>query len=303
MTSVVERIVPSIASANPARRAVERYWLGYTVVWGAVAAIVMIGGVAEGWGDVPLMVLGVSFALGALVPPVLRPHESDKELPLHERTAFKLGASIVGFSFLMNYFCTPYFFDVLHMHFGFLTAWNVRNNPFFLYLMTVAYFATYLVLVCGGHRWARRAPRPMRWLAIAAVPFAVAFLETALNANPFMTRLFCFDDMRFMLWFGTLSYGACFLWALPVWTRIDEGSERIPLARVMGWTLAANMAIVVTFEILRHLVAPHVTTVTTGAPGLRDYDTSCLVRPESLPPDQSNMAPHLGVVPPADRSE
>jgi cycloeucalenol cycloisomerase len=275
-----EKARSALWSENPARAAVERYWLGYTLVWGAVAAVVMLGGFAERWRDVPLLVLGMSFALGAVVPPVLRPIESERRLPLTERTAFKLSATVVGFSFLMNYFCTPYFFDVLHMHFGFLTSWNVRNNPFFLYLMTVAYFATYFVLVSAGHRFAKRLPRPIRWPAIAAAPFAVAFLETALNANPFMTRLFCFDDMRFMLWFGTLSYGACFVWALPVWSRIDEHSEKpTPLTRVIAHTLAANIGIVITFELLRHLVAPHVTTVVDGAPGLRDYDTSCLQRP------------------------
>ena len=275
-----EKAQSALASDNPARRAVERYWLGYTLIWGAVAGVVMIGGFAERWGDVPLLILGLCFAVGAVVPPVLRPIESERRLPLTERTAFKLAATVVGFSFLMNYFCTPFFFDVLHMHFGFLATWTIRNNPFFLYLMTVAYFATYFVLVSAGHRFAKRLPRPIRWPAIAIAPFAVAFLETALNANPFMTRLFCFDDMRFMLWFGTLSYGACFVWALPVWSRIDEHPEkRTPLSRVLVDTLAANMGIVVTFELLRHLVAPHVTTVVEGAPGLRDYDTSCLERP------------------------
>jgi hypothetical protein len=36
---------------------------------------------------------------------------------------------------------------------------------------------------------------------------------------------------------------------------------------------------VLSFELLRHLVAPHVTTVNSGANGLRDYDDSCLSRP------------------------
>jgi hypothetical protein len=39
------------------------------------------------------------------------------------------------------------------------------------------------------------------------------------------------------------------------------------------------MMIVVSFELLRHHVAPHVTTVVEGANGLRDFDTSCLQRP------------------------
>ena len=97
---------------------------------------------------------------------------------------------------------------------------------------------------------------------IVWVPFVVAFLETVLNANPFMKRLFCFDDLPFMLWFGTLSYGICFVFALPMWLRIDDTpNARAPLGRVVVELLACTMAIVISFELLRHVVAPHVTEV------------------------------------------
>jgi hypothetical protein len=99
----------------------------------------------------------------------------------------------------------------------------------------------------------------------AVVPFAVAGLETALNANPFMGSLFCFDDMALMMWFGTLSYGSCFLFTMPVWVAIDEQpGTRTPLWRVVVWTLAAVMMIVIVFEGLRHHV------------GLGDFEGSCL---------------------------
>jgi len=268
-----------LASPNPARRAVERWWLLFTPIWGAVAGFVMLTGLAEGWGDPELMALGISLAIGALAPPVLRPHESERELPLWRRTGFRLGATVLGFSFGMNYFCTPYFFDVLHMHYGFDTGINIQNNPVFLYLMTLAYFATYFVLVSMAYRAAKRAlPERLSWLGGVAAAFSVAALETALNANPFMTSLFCFDDHVFMLWFGTLSYGACFVIALPVWMSLDE-ERRSTLAQVAVRTLAALMLIVITFEASRHLIAPHVTTVVDRAEGLRDFETSCLEEP------------------------
>lgn len=252
----------------------------YTVLWGAIAGVIMIGGVAERWGDVELMALGVAFAVGTVAPPLLWPEPSERARPLLDRTAFKMSASVVGFAVLMNYFCTPYFFDVLHMHFGFDTRIHIQNNPVFLYFMTVAYFATYLVLVCAGHRLARQLlPKAMRHAGYLVAPFAVAALETLLNANPFMSRLFCFDDMRLMLWFGTLSYGMCFVCTLPVWIAIDETPERrTPLLFVCIGMLGAMMAIVIVFEILRHHVAPHVTTVKTGSVGLRDFERSCLDR-------------------------
>jgi cycloeucalenol cycloisomerase len=270
----------TLLSPHPARRALELYWLRYTVVWAAIAALVMVTGIAERWGDVELMLLGVGFAIGAVLPPIVRVHPSERELGWWQRTAFKLSASVTLFAFGMNYFCTPYFFEVLHMHFGFDVQIHIQHNPLFLYFMTVAYFATYAVLLCLAHRVLSGRSRLSRGVAWLAAPFAVAALETLLNANPFMRRLFCFDDLTFMLWFGTLSYGACFVFALPVWLRIDERpGETTSLARVVVRSLAALMLIVITFEVLRHLVAPHVTQVVEGARGLRDFGSSCLGPP------------------------
>ncbi len=272
---------PGLLSANPAKRAVERYWLWYTPVWGIAGGVVMVSGLAESWGDAPLMWLGVGLALGAVLPPLLLPDPEERTRPLCERTAFKFAVSVVGFAFLMNYFCTPYFFDVLHMHYGFDTQLNIQNNPIFLYFMTVAYFATYSVLLSAGYRLSARALAGARrsavLLATGLVPFAVAALETALNANPFMKSLFCYDDMTFMMWFGTLSYGACFLFAMPVWVSIDEQpGAPTSLGQVVVRVAAAMMGIVITFEVLRHGVAPHFTEVVPGATGLRDFATSCL---------------------------
>jgi cycloeucalenol cycloisomerase len=267
----------SVLSQEPARRHVERYWLLFTPVWAVVAGGIMLTGVAEGWGDLELMIFGVAMLLGAVVPPLVWPHASDRAVPMHERMGFKLAFSVTAISLLMNYFCTPFFFDVLHMHYGFDTTINVQNNPLFLYFTTVAYFATYCVLLCGAYRLCRSwLGGSARWVAGAAAPLVVAFLETALNANPFMKSLFCFDDPTFMLTFGTLSYGACFMFTLPLWLNIDQ---RTPIARVAVHTAAAMMGIVVTFELLRHWVAPHFTVVVDNANGLRDYATSCLVPP------------------------
>lgn len=248
-------------------RRVERWWLLYTPVWGTVVGAIMLTGLAERWGDLELLILSIVLALGAIVPPIRR----------DDPTALKLGISVVGFALLMNYFLTPYFFDVLHMHFGFRTSINVENNPLFLYFMTVPYFATYAALISIGHRAASRLRQPLRSIAIVSVPIAVAFLETVLNANPFMKSLFCFDDRPLMLTFGTLSYGTALASAMPVWISIDGDT---PLGKVIGRVLAAMMAIVICFEILRHAIAPHFTAVEEGAMNLRDFGEGCLVRSE-----------------------
>jgi hypothetical protein len=66
---------------------------------------------------------------------------------------------------------------------------------------------------------------------------------------------------------------------LPGWLAIDDepGVSR-PLGRVLADLALGLMAIAVTFALLRHFVAPHVTAVHRGANGLRDFAGSCLSR-------------------------
>lgn len=266
---------------NPAKRAVERAWLFYTPVWGIACALVMIGGFAEEWRDLELMAFGATLGLGAVALPIVLRSKEERARPLHDATAVKLAASVVGFAFLYNWLQTPFFFDVLHMHYGFRSTWNFQNNPLFLYLLTIAYFATYSVLVMAAYRLTRRALA--RWPSFGRVagallaPFAVAFLETALNANPWMKSLFCYDDTTLALTFGSLAYGLAFVVALPVWIAIDESKEaRLPLSRVLLFTLLAVIVDTILLHVLRLTVAPHITTVIDGANGLRDFGTSCL---------------------------
>ena len=258
---------------SPAKRAVERWWLVYTPIWGAFAGLVMLTGWATTWGDVECMIFGVAIAAGAVLPPLLRPPPEERKRPLHQRTATKYIASVVALAFGLNYTQTPFFFDVLHMHYGFGVTWTLDRNPLFLYLVTVAYFATYAVLCT----MAFRALRPRTRAAWVLAPFGVAFLETLLNANPFMTQLFCYDDLGLALGFGTLAYGFSFVVALPMWMAIDERpGERLPLRMVFVFAAAALFADWLYLEVFRHGIAPWVTTVIEDAPGLRDYAGSCL---------------------------
>lgn len=264
-------------STDPGARTVERAWLAYTPVWGAITGAVMLGGFAERWGDGPLMTFGVVLALGALAAPWIALPRSEPERTSARAHAASMSIATVVLALGMNYFQTPYFFDVLHMRYGFHARWTLEHNPLFLYLVTIPYFATYSVLACIAVRFARaRAP----WLGgavYAVVPFALALLETVLNANPFMTRLFCYDDLPLMLWFGTLSYGVSFVLALPVWMVLAEPARETDASwtrhvrrPVVGPLLA--MALVVALDTLvlsgaRAWVAPHFTTVVQGATG------------------------------------
>ncbi|MCA9533693.1 MAG: hypothetical protein KC593_08445 [Myxococcales bacterium] len=269
----------SLLAEHPGKRAVERYWLMYTPVWGAISAVVMMGGFAERWGDLECMIYGVGLMLGAIVPPVLMRPPEERARPLLRTSGVKYGLSVAGLAFALNYSQTPYFYDVLHMHYGFRTELNIQNNPFFLYCVSVAYFSTYAVLCCMAYRFLRRrlGTGPLGATAWFVAPMAMAFLETALNANPFIATLFCYDDLGLMLGFGTLSYGAAFVFALPMWMGIDERPGDDPsAAQVLVWLGAAMYADVLTLDLLRYHVAPLLTDVVPHANGLRDYAGSCL---------------------------
>lgn len=285
-------VLRAALAENEAKRSVELYWLKYTLVWGVSMGVVMLGGFADRWGDVPCMILGVTLMLGALVGPIFVRPASDRGVPLHRTTAFKMGLSVFGLAVGLNYSQTPFFWDVLHMHYGFKTTWNIQNNPVFLYFVSVAYFATYAALVLAAYRLMRArlasAPRPVQLLSYAVAPLAMAFLETAMNANPFIASLFCYDDLGLMLWFGTLSYGVAFVFALPMWLAIDERPDvRVPAFRVIVWLFAALYADVITLDVLRYHVAPLVTTVEPDAMNLRDYGDGCL----ELPADRNGEGP------------
>jgi len=274
----------AVLSPNPAKRATERFWLLYTPVWGGVSAVVMLGGFAERWGDVELMLFGVILALGALIGPFLVRPAEERSVRLIDTTAFKMGLSVVLFAFGLNYSETPYFWEVLHMHYGFWATWTIDSNPIFLYFLTIAYFATYSVLICMAFRAVRAllsgAPRWARIPAYAIAPFGVAFLETLLNANPWTTRIFCYDDMGLMLWFGTFSYGIAFVFALPVWLNLDERPGRpVSAFTLVVWVAAAIYADLLTLDLLRFTIAPQVTLIHPGARGLGDFGEGCLATP------------------------
>jgi hypothetical protein len=240
----------------------------------------MVTGLAERWGDVEALAYGLTM-LGICWWGQLRiVGPGEEALPVWARTGPKAALAVTLLAFGLNYTQTPFFFDVLHMHYGFGVTWVIAHNPIFLYLVSAAYFGTYFALCNVTFRWLRArwtgaVGRSASWVV---APLGMAFLETALNANPFTTRLFCYDELPLMLTFGTLAYGVAFVYALPVWIGLDEAPS---VRRSAGWVAvgiaAACYADLLTLDLLRFHVAPHLTVVEPGADNLNDPGPgSCL---------------------------
>jgi hypothetical protein len=284
-------------SSNSAKALVEVTWLLHTAFWIVVVGGVMVLGYASEWDDVPLMILGVSLAATTWLLPYLfisasykrfeqvvessqaklRASQIEKihlqrDAAIQSLTAMYLG--VVTLSFGMNYFQTPFFFDVLHMKFGFKATWTIDRNPIFLYFLTVPYFSTYAACGCCAYRFVTnvlRIPPPLKLVTIFFIAASLAFAETLLNDNPFISNLFCYNDKFFALTFGSVCYGISFVFALPVWlwVGVPDGKALKPSATSALRHVMANAAVVVAdaavLFVVRELVAPHFTTVVPHA--------------------------------------
>jgi len=263
-------------SENPGKRAAQRLYLAYMPVWGAICGVVMLGGLADRWGDGALLGLGLGLWILLLVAGFVLRAPEDRGRPFHQLYHFKLSVFTAAFAFLGNYFGTRYFYEILDMHYGFHATWNLNDVPLFLYPLTAVYFTTYSVLF----DLALRVAGPRRAVAVVVASLLLAGMETSLNANPAMKASFCYGNLGFALGFGTLMYGSHFIIAGPCWHRIDEGrGECTPLREVVFSVLAAFMLVLCVDEGFEHVLAPHVTTVVVGRVGIPGKQgPSCLAR-------------------------
>jgi cycloeucalenol cycloisomerase len=235
-------------AADPAKRAMERRVLTYSLIWIAVVVVLMARHPFSRWGDGSHLALGLGLAL----PLWILPFVGERERPLAERYATRFTVWIGMFSLLQCYFGSAPFFDVLGMEYHFPVTWVVHRTPVFLYFMTVAYFSTYYVVMSVLWRATGR-----RWLLLPLLGFGVAFAETASMANPLMVPWFFYRDKTFALTWGSIVYGTIFVLSLPFVFRIDEepGAPRPRLRalalEVCGVTMVALVAYEVYSTILR----------------------------------------------------
>lgn len=255
---------------NPSKLAVEAAWAVYFILWSSVVTVVMVGGYASVWGDNELLAFGVLMAVATLVVPLLgrrfviewvlprvfrvtfSPAETAWAMRHYGADLFVMWAGVCALSFGLNLGMTWFFFDVLHMRYGFrVSDWaKIERNPIFLYFLTVAYFSSYSVLGAMLYRRAllstwQHSPRTpaktsrepivhnknrgtsttivFRWLQLFAArvgsSLLLAFLETLLMANPLIEDVFCYDDVFLTLTFGSVCYAVSFVFALSCWMR------------------------------------------------------------------------------------
>lgn len=241
---------------SPAKRYIERLQILYTPLWTGAVGVVLLTGAFRSWGDVGLMMLGLGMALPLLALPFV----TERERPLTERYATKAMLFLTLLSFAQNYFGAPLFFRFFGMQYRFNATFQGNGSPWFLSLMTVAYFSTYFAIMQALLRPVDRRIRALaqaappvrtllRVLACAGLGYSMAFLETLFMANELLRGYFAYASKTRMLTVGSLCYGTLLAIALPLYARIDEGEAPYPLGRVLWEALGVNLLVLTVYEL------------------------------------------------------
>ncbi len=245
-----------LLAADPAKRASERFVLAYSLFWIGVIAAVTLSRAFARWGDPQHLALGAGLA----APLVLAPFLVERDRPLGERFATRFHLWVGLFALLQVYFGSALFFDVLGMEYHFRVRWVVNRTPLFLYPLTIAYFATYYVVMTVAWRAFTtrfpRAPSLARLAVRLVLGYGIAFAETGSMANPYLADCFFYRDKHFALLVGSLCYGTLFVLSFPFVFRLDEEREapRPGMARLVGEVLAVNMLVLICYEGWAHLL-------------------------------------------------
>ena len=211
---------------NNAKREFEKYSLGYSVIWIAVFAVVIVFKLYEEFDENSYMALGVSLAAPLLLQPFFYPMPSERNLPYYLRYSFKANVWIAIFSFIGNYWYTHYFYSVLQARYSF-KAHRLNDVPIALFFCTHFYFMTYhtfsnLLLRKIETRYAAGLLRSaIFWSTVFAFSYFTAFMET-LTISEFPYYHFPPELKRDIYIKGSAFYGIYFIVSFPLFYRVDE---------------------------------------------------------------------------------
>ena len=283
---------------NPSKQWAERFFLAYTFVWVFFFGVVVLTGVYINWTDVEYLSLGIGLAAPFILYPLIFPSEVDKKLHYGERYWVKVNILLklnfynsfiqfffhfhqaniwVGlFSFVGNYFYTHYFYKVLGAGYTFPVSIQLNEVPFFLYLITHAYFMTYFTLSTILIRCLRtnkaylKSSNVQKFIANTILIFTMsvitAFMETfTIQSVPYYTH----ESKEFMYTVGSVFYGWYFYVAFPMFYLIDEKPVRAwTISQTITNCLASCMGILICLDLTRLLLICFEITPTSTVPFL-----------------------------------
>jgi cycloeucalenol cycloisomerase len=222
-------------SSNDDKAWVEKFFLIYSPVWMGAMAVMVVTGWSAQLGNTAMLVSAAATALPALlIPMVLAPRFTTRKW--HESYWLKANLYLFFFGFFGNYIGSAYFFDVLGMVYHYpnvtshfeatLVGHSGQVVPVVMYFYTHVYFMTYHTTATIALRVVRQLRLPAMWLVFPVAVFAIgyfwAFMETKAMANPMMESSFYYRRMDLMLTYGSAIYATYFIASFPIYCRLDE---------------------------------------------------------------------------------
>jgi cycloeucalenol cycloisomerase len=268
-------------SANPDKAWAEKFFLTFVPVFFVYNGVIQ----STGWLDAnDFWHLAQNFGMWMpyclLLPAWIRRHSG---VPWQESYWFKFNLYMFVFVFMVTYFHTEYFFELLGLSYRFDgvslyfdaalvgpdeaaagMAW--KKVPLGMYLNSVAFFIVYhtMAVVCMRRvrtmtfSLGRRAQRGA-WLAIvAASALFFAWAETRLYITQAASGNVWYVDLEAMLIYGSLFYSMYFLVSFPSVFRMDEemSRSRWSLSRTTIEAFAAGAISLLLLDLWANFVGP-----------------------------------------------
>jgi cycloeucalenol cycloisomerase len=270
MTGVVlqHEAKPHWFSANPDKAWGEKFFLIYTPIWILQIVLATLFGWSKSLGDLGLLIQSclVTFPM-FLVPLII--HRSRDGKKWYQMYWFKADLYIFIFSVMGAYFGTEYFFDVLGMVYNYpqvhltfdsaLVGSGKQSVPVIMYLLTMAYFMTYHVTaIIVLRRLKTSRQRWVAWLfplAIPAIGYFWAWMETYAMTNPMMKGIFYYQDISRMLSYGSILYACFFIVSFPIFYFIDEKPGKPwSLLKTAAGALSASMLTIFLLDLITKII-------------------------------------------------
>ena len=236
---------PRWFSSNPDKAWAEKFFLTFVPVFFVYNGVVQSMGwldVGNFWHVTQNLLMWVPYCV--LLPAWLRRHSG---VPSAQSYSFKFNVYMFWFVFLVTYFHTEYFFDVLGIRYRFdevtiyfdsalvgpdeaTAAAEFKKIPPGMYLNAVAFFVVYhtMAIVCMRRvrtmtlAWGLGARR-LAWVVIVALTaLFFAWAETRLYITQSASRNVWYVDLPAMLRWGSVFYSMYFVVSFPNLYRMDE---------------------------------------------------------------------------------
>jgi cycloeucalenol cycloisomerase len=203
-----------------------------------------------------------------VIPAVLRPAVTGRAW--WDNYAVKMVLWMFAYNFVVTYFGCEYFFDVLGMVYYFpqvsvsldsaLVGSGEQVIPIGMYFNAPAFFVVYHTIAVLLMRRVRTievgALKPvLTVVTVVAVAYLMAFLETRLVATDANKPYFWYQDLGWMLKYGSIFYACYFLPSFPMVFRLEEqAGDRWALSRVVFEALAAAAMVLVLIDFATHFM-------------------------------------------------